>query len=84
MPIVKRYIGQTVAVMTECNRLVKVEFNEVPGSVELTLVKAGTFERVRGFDIKTITADDYKARPWDATLLAAWAVGCFGLKIKGA
>lgn len=85
MPTVKRYIGQTVAVMTECNRLVKVEFSEVVGGgVELTLVKAGTFERVKGFSIQSITAADYKGCPWEASAKSAWAVKHFGLKVKGA
>lgn len=83
MPKISRYIGQTVAVMTECNRLVKVEFNELPGGdVELTLIKAGTFERVRGFGHQTTTAECYKAAPWDATTKAKWALMFFDLKVK--
>jgi len=83
MPRIMRYIGQTVAVMTECNKLVVVEFNQLPGGdIELSLLNAGMFTRLRGYGLPVITGDDYKARPSGFAAEASWAIGHFDLKVK--
>ena len=83
MPAITRFIGETVAVMTECNKLVKVEFSErSDNDIELRLVHVHNCEPLRGYGKLTITSEQYKARPWQPAPRAAWALDFFGLQIK--
>lgn len=83
MARIKRYLFSTVAVMTMCNQLVKVEFNELPsGEVELTLLSVCSLEKVRGSWHPIISRETYKERPDSGSLCAAWALQYFGLVIK--